>query len=416
MIKTLKQKLEYEIIVFLLYIIGITITASMKVILPLYICFSLLPFLSGIGKIKKEWIIFVLIYLIYMIYGIAYQDARGSYTTFFGKFYQFIVFFIVYSIIEKEERKTMYSCYKIMLVSMLIEGLIAAYLLKNGSYEDRLTSGRQPVGGNIFIALLPVFISEYFSSRTHHKAYMVLLSLFSGAIIVLSGTRGYMLLFFLSMSPIYFDFFFLKNKNSYHGNSRLLLNIFLLTVFVFLLYIVLETDILHDYIRLESGVGGRGTETDITLDYFNNAPLTNKLFGLGFGVDLAKNYHFLHSVDIITDSEWGLYNYSERFGAPFHNLFNNIIITQGFLGIICFIMLFFSTLKAIVTISIDSKYEKLSYILFWIGFIIMNVFRWSCDCGITEMLILGIIVGQKKAQSNNKYAQASDTTALNIPI
>ena len=103
---------------------------------------------------------------------------------------------------------------------------------------------------------------------------------------------------------------------------------------------------------------------------------------------------------------WDSSKYMYDSGVLFHNLYANIIITLGIFGIIA-ITIISIYIFIIVKQSCYNK-NSLRYVLslYLIGFLMMNYYRWSADCGIGEMIILALVlkkINQDKGKKEEEY-------------
>lgn len=384
----------YQFCVLVLYLIAITITTSMKIILPIYIVLSLLPYLSNTKKIEQSTFIIISINLVYLLYGILFQDKTEAVTTFLSKTYQFIAFMLFFAYAKKKQPIIDFDGKKIMLLCIIVESLLGMYLITHAVFVARITAGRQPVGGNISIVVLPIIIYAYFKEKKT-RGIIIAYSFVSAIWILLSGTRGYLLLFIMVMLPIYWDYFFSLNKSSRKRILPAFILLFVLFGYVFFLLTTHSDSIqwFTDFLRLDTGIGSRGSENHIALDFFVNTSIKYKLFGTGFGGTPSEVVGYLDAVAANTATSWSYTNYATRVGTAFHNLFSNILLIQGVLGCIMVISIFIWGYKRIHILIELNKTERFCLYMFWIGFFIMNYFRWSCDCGISEMIIFGLVLG-----------------------
>lgn len=391
--------IEYQLLMLCMYLAMVCYTSSMRVTLPLYIVLSFLPFTRSFEKMEIIPLIVMFISVAYLCYGLIYQDKTETLVSFLSKTYQFIAFMLFLSYVDRTDICKIKKEKRIMIICIIVETAFGLYLLKNGTLVDssgmtRLTSGRQPVSGNFTIVLLPIIIYLYFRNKERRRS-IVLLSLIPALWVFLSGTRGYMLLFCLALIPMYWDYFFsMKGKNKI--NSLIVLFILAVLFLAFVFLICSDNGIIDQFsklLRLDSGTGSRDSENKIALDFFNNTSWDYKLFGIGFGGKPADAQGFISAVSDNTTSVWSYSNYVDRVGVSFHNMFSNYLLLQGLVGCFEILLIFIWGLKKIKRVFVVSSNEKKCVVLYWIGFFIMNCFRWSCDCGIAEMIVFAIVLG-----------------------
>ena len=201
-----KRQVYQQIVFLLIYIIGITALAEMDVVLPIYFLISLFPFLIRMERMSFFSIIVYIYFGCYLLFGLLFQDTLATCITFIGKYWQFIIFFIV--IDAKIDPKAKASVGQLQ-IALIVESLIGVYLLlTNSEVEENIT-------GNIAVAILPICIYLYFKNKgvPRIETRIIILEALFGMWVILSGTRGYTLLFFLVMIPIFYDYF-IRNRRS----------------------------------------------------------------------------------------------------------------------------------------------------------------------------------------------------------
>ena len=386
----------YQLLVLTVYLISITATKSMDITLPIYIIFSVFPYIGG----KRQFDFFSLFYLIilgvYLIYGIIVQDFRASIVTCAGKFFQFITLIIFYK--NNKTSKLIGETKKIVFFAVIVETIIGFFLLFNGTLISetglmRITAGAQPVGGNIAVAIIPIIIYGYFHEN-ESKEIIVRLSYILLVWTILSGTRGYMLVFGAAILPIYIDYWFRYKKNKL---KRVLVIIIIITILIIFISLKMEyvTDLFFRLTRINISTGIRDYENAVVKRFFVNTSWPYKLLGIGFGNKLHDVPGYNEAVEYYLSSFVGERSqYANAVGAPFHNLFSDIILTQGLLGLVLIMGVFVWGCSKIKKCNIISKSERTCYLLFYAGFFIMNYFRWSCDCGITEMIFFALVINR----------------------
>ena len=399
-----KHLIEYQLVILVIYLVAMCFTSSMKIILPIYIVFSSLPFCSGVKKLERIPFIVFSISAVYVIFGLLFQDKTETLVSFLSKTYQFIIFMMVLSYMKRHEVEAYNNGKKLMWFALAVESILGAYLLTQSTLIGdngltRITAGRQPVGGNFAVVIVPILVYSYFRYN-HMRGKLVAISLATGLWVFLSGTRGYMLLYFLSLFPMYIDYFFsMEKKHRYKTCLSILLAIGIV------LFVVVNTNIwdtLSVMLRLESGTGIRGSENKIAIEFFNNTTIRYKVFGIGYGGRPADAPGYLSAVSNNVSGAWSYSNYADRIGVSFHNLYSNFVLLQGIIGILEVVIIFIWGLGKIKSIESETLNERRCIYLYWIGFFIMNCFRWSCDCGIAEMIVLALVIGMMNSKQNRE--------------
>lgn len=405
-----KHIFDYQVFILIMYLVAITTTESMKITLPIYIVFSTLPYLAGFYEVEKPVFIILSIAIVYIFVGVLFQDKVETLTSFFSKTYQFIAFMLFLGGVEKYSGEILLNSTKLMKICIIAETVLGAYIISHATFVSntgvaRITAGRQPVGGNLSIVMIPIVFFTYFRNEKQ-KGKILALSIFSVIWIILSGTRGYLLLYAISMAPVFLDYFF---SLSYKSRNRVIMGTIFLLSCIVLGVILLQNNSnwgqkIIRILRLEAGTGSRKSENRIALQFFFNTSIRYKLFGVGYGGIPADAPYYLEAVSSNVSTSWSYSNYARRVGVSFHNLFSNFLLLQGLVGIIEIVLIFLWGLSKIRSTKTTCQNERRCIYLYWIGFFIMNCFRWSCDCGISEMIVFAIVLGLLRRQ------QALDST------
>lgn len=384
--------IPYQLVVLIIFLVGITITETMTVTLSVYIVLCMFPFLSKFNILKDSFsFIFIITSLFYLTYGVLCQNTVEAVSAFCGRLLQFIALLVFFRVAVKDIE---IDIRLILKCAIVFESLLGIYMFSQGIAADttnavyRLVAGHQPVGGNFSVVILPLIILGYFHDRAQQK-FIVLSSFALLFWITLSGTRGYILIWLLSMLPIYLDYF----KSTQIYKKTIVISLFLI---VAIGYVGISDgsmlDFVYKLLRLGGGTGIRDSENSVALDTFSNTTCLNQLFGMGLGGTAADVLGYADAVDKYMKTTWSHDLYMSRVGASFHNLYSNILLLQGFVGCILIFGMFLWGWMKIAQSYVSCRKERLCLFMFWVGFFLMNYFRWSCDCGISEMAMLGIVL------------------------
>ena len=124
---------------------------------------------------------------------------------------------------------------------------------------------------------------------------------------------------------------------------------------------------------------------------FLNAPWNVKIFGIGLG-GTAGTYNAFSSA-ILKQVSRGMWNKNSYFygsGAPFHNLFANLLLNLGVIGVIVVIIAEVYIWNIIFRVCKKNSKIKWIFHLYQISFLLMNYFRWSASCGIAETIAFSL--------------------------
>lgn len=394
-----KKPITQQLTFLYIYLTGLTITSHMTVLLPIYFLFSFFPFIKGISKISKT-IFFLFFYVsIYLIIGLFVQDFFATATAFIAKLWQLLIFFFI---LDSSQYINNDISIKQLIIAILVESALGIYLMLNSTNVDfngmvRLVSGAQPITGNIAIVILPLFVYLFFKYNQSRQKKMMLFFIYVLFFIwsILSGTRGYTLLYTLVLAGLLYDYFPKRyNTQIIVGRTSM---IFFITLIVGVMgLIIFDPLILEKFariLRIESSVGIRTFENAAEIEFFINGPLYTELFGIGLG-GIAGDYPEFSQAILRQGSlgMWNLEHYLMDAGALYHNLYANILLNLGIIGIIFAIIANVEIWNRISNICKNLKLLKRTFHFYQIGFIWMNYYRWSGDCGISEMIILAMVL------------------------
>ena len=403
-----KNILLQQLCFFFIYIVNVTVLKGLDIALPIYFLFSLLPFFSSIKKINR-WGLFLMLYLgVYLVIGVLIQNPEETIVMFVSRCWQFPFFFIVFYSDKRINNKINYAT--LFRIAFTLETALAIYLYltKRGLYEVvRLTAGAQPITGNISIIMLPIICYCFYKYKTvRSQNRTVIEALLFATFVCISGTRGYELVFFLTIIWIVWDYT-LTISDKRHSMIRFLLLVTTTLGLTALLFIV--PDYLQHALTIlrlnKHSIGIRTFENNACIDFILNAPIVVKIFGVGMGGQLGSYQAFINAIDKqFTLGMWNQADYLNNSGALFHNLYANILCNLGIIGIAVILVSAINIWK-IINSSVNDKKMRISFKIFFIGFLIMNDFRWSADCGIAIICVFALMV---KGTAKDDSAYSSD--------
>ena len=396
LLKFRKCQLLQQLVFLYIFIVGVTFLGKLDVLLPIYFFVSTCPFITKVRKISKITLFICAWFGIYLVFGLIFQDPVATITSFVAKYWQIIIFFIV---IDTPLKSKTIVTYKQLQVSLLIETVLAIYLLlTNSKVEEnglvRLVSNAQPITGNIAITVLPISVYLYFKYKNDSKieTKIIFTEMIFFVWIVLSGTRGYTLMFAGTMFIVFYDYWICNQKNKPKAYNRFAI-IFLMG-FAALVFIVVTPEILNRIIsilRLEDSTGIRSYENAAEWEFFLNAPWNVMIFGIGLG-GTAGTYNAFSSAILkqVSRGMWNKNRYLYGSGALFHNLFANLLLNLGVIGVIVVIIAEVYIWNIIFRVCKKNSKIKWIFHLYQISFLLMNYFRWSASCGIAETIAFSL--------------------------
>lgn len=397
---TIREKQIYQQIVFLLiYIIGMTFIGEMDILLSIYFLVSFFSIVINMNKISYISIVIYAFFGCYLIFGLLFQNTIATCVSFIAKYWQFIVFFIVMD--SKVNLKTDVKIRQLQ-IALLVETLLGVYLLlTNSEVGDngmvRLVSNSQPITGNIAVAVLPVSVYLYFKNKGNHRIETRIIFIELGFLfwIIMSGTRGYTLLYAITMLFVFYDYVFNNRKSGKNAiQNRFAIIAFVCWLLLLLVIIVPGfADRISAILRVEDSTGIRSYENAAEWNFFWSAPWEVKLFGVGLGGTPGRYQAYVDAIMMqVAKGMWDQNSYLYEAGAPFHNFFANLTLNFGLIGIVIIGLVNFNIWNTTTRICCNNKLIKLTFHLYQLGFLLMNYFRWSTDCGISEIIIFTLVL------------------------
>ena len=397
---TIREKQIYQQIVFLLiYIIGMTFIGEMDVLLSIYFLVSFFSIVINMNKISYVSIVIYAFFGCYLIFGLLFQNTIATCVSFIAKYWQFIVFFIV--IDSKVNLKADVKIRQLQ-IALLVETLLGVYLLlTNSEVGDngmiRLVSNSQPITGNIAVAVLPVSVYLYLKNKGNHRTETQIIFIELGFLfwIIMSGTRGYTLLYAITMLFVFYDYVFNNRKSGKNAIQNRFAIIEFVCWLLLLLVIIVPgfADRISAILRVEDSTGIRSYENAAEWNFFWSAPWEVKLFGVGLGGTPGRYQAYVDAIMTqVAKGMWDQNSYLYEAGAPFHNFFANLTLNFGLIGIVIIGLVNFNIWNTTTRICCNNKLIKLTFHLYQLGFLLMNYFRWSTDCGISEIIIFTLVL------------------------
>lgn len=399
-----------QFIFSIICLVSITAVGELDIVLPIYFVFSFLPFIKYLRRMSSFTFALLICTSVYLLYGMAFQNLSRAIATFIAKIWQFNIFFLVYdSKVDIEDNKWDW----LLWLSLITESVLGVYLLRTQTRIDSLTglvrlgNNGQPITGNISTIAIILLVYLYTLNKGDKKRTTRMLWVSMGYLIwiVLSGTRGYMLEYVATMFFVFFDYFTNNEVGGVTQRKRILTMMFLgISAFIVAIVVPGVIDRIFTLFRVKASVGIRTYENAAAKEFFLNAPIYVEIFGIGIG-GTASSYSAMAEAlgRQFSLGMWSRNYYLTNSGALFHNLYANILMNMGIVGIVGIIAVFFQMWKRVTRSCKASTLECKCYHLFLISFFLMNYYRWSAVCGITEMIVLALML--RKMETNTKFVQ-----------
>ena len=365
LIKRRDDFIRYTADITMLYFLSYLCAGSFDLSLSLYAVFLI----AGIGKLQKislGGIITGILICLYAGVGIMYQDAYMTLATVVTR-YTYIIIYICMIFSEKIKRTKKVSAddYRYMVRSgLLTEMLIVIVVWMKDGIGARVVTNHQPIGGGIVLGISLV-VGICYRQHLFRAGEMLLYDGISMILIILSGTRGYMIIFAMIMAVTMIVYFM---DIPDHGKTFELI------------------------LRLDESLGYRENENLYVKELMKRIPWYRKWFGWGFGRSAAGTKEALTAAGL---ASW---NRRYMFGkllqrTIFHNYWYTILFKQGISGLIVMILFYARMVKRICQ-DIKDRWIRYFLLMMAVGTVILLTFRITATCSILEMLLVAYFIRQ----------------------
>ena len=382
------------------YLIFLTAFKEMDIPMSLLVMLCFLTLMPKKRYVSKVQFIYFVYIIIYVVIGILFQEKMTTVIIAITR-YSFLLLALLQS--EKElPQKISWDDFliKTLKIGTIVEIILAAYLLLNGDLQDRLTINHQAISGSLSVGLIVLNLTLYFAyKRTWYIKHGMIYLLLNFGVILLSGTRGYIVMAVLPLIPFLYDYIIISNEG---GRGRRIL-IFLLLCILMLAGVLFYSQIMSriaTVLRVQDSLGYRENENKFIRDLFVVEPIVNKLFGFGLG-GRANHLPYTHSIAVQASGTryWMVSKLLTE--TTCHNYIYMILFKQGLLGLGLFIIVICAIKNRIKAAVYDNRFFYYTLLLSLIGIIVSLMFRISGTCGIFETLCT--VWGSKIMLYRNNY-------------
>lgn len=358
-----------------------------------FVCYLVVNFtliLINIGKnirFSRLSVIFLMyILLITFISIFLYNNNTIRALSVFLMCFVYPVFFIllINNIRKIEVNYNKFSLSVFLIV--IFEFTLSIYLFITNDF--RAVFNHHPIGGGISVAILPfiVFLIDQSSKNIKIKLFVFLSLILSFFSVLMSGTRGYMLIYGLVIIGVILKVFLYELR-------FIRLAIFLITSSALLVVVWLNQNIVIDFFlettRINQSLGRRDLENSYVLQLFKHSNLLNQLFGYGLGarpMDVFPVYNFSYD-GVPSDYAYAVTNR----GIVFHNVWITGLYTLGIVGTLVYFVFFAGLFNKIRLFEMQSS-SKLILSLFVVGIAVCFLFRETLFRGVFEMTSLALVL------------------------
>lgn len=369
---------------------------------PMYVIITGIIFLLHYKEINFGNSKFNIIYIAYMIVML--------FISFFYNYYNFkdilAVFFInllfpfIYLYLDNTNKE--YKINKNQLIYLLfftsIFELLVSVILSILSTTHQAIINHQPIGGGLAVGLLPLLI-YLLSHKECNKPILILTSIIFSISVILSGLRGYLL--------IYFGTFLVYIIINFKSIIQILYRKVYLTIFLILsLTLVISIfgssilDIANSQLRINESLGRRNFENQYVVKLIASRGIIDNLFGQGIGMKMSEiqsvynfNFYVNNNPKYFNDYEYR----SEALdnSISFHNVWATIVVQIGFIGLFLYVYLFIYLIKNIFHCHNYCQKEKIVLVAYILLLALALFFRETLFCCVLEMISLYFAINIK---------------------
>lgn len=421
----------YQFVLLASFVVALTISGELLDTFPLYALASIVPLVFVKKRYSPLAILYILAMAIYCLAGVLFQHPYAAVTVFLSRSLQFIAFFIVLENVKARKPPT--HAIRIVAAAVVVESVVGVYLRLTGEADlyghIRLVSNAQPITGNIAVFVMPLVGWLYYRGGLSSGARLGLLSLSTVLLfwVILSGTRGYILLFGGCYAILVVDALLDKSGGKNWGKAGLFVLFAMLATVVFLCGVYQERAVLavEEILGTNVSLGVRGQENQVEALFFAGAPLVTKILGIGTGGAWADYPSYVAAVqEVFGDEPWALSSYGGKVGTAFHNYYADTLGLEGVLGIALLVGVVVSMLHVVWSTTQAGEGGRRRRLCIFLTayvalFFLMLYYRWSADCGVGELIMLAYVFNlcRLEGESNGLHdcLRPSGATAHIVP-
>ena len=380
------NRLRYFTVITVAYFISFYFSGSFDIALTLYCILIII----GVGRsfsVRLTDFLFALWLLIYFIIGIVFQDSFSTISSFVTRYgFLFICLYINFVKTESFEWIATESDFRFAVrIGLLTEFLIILLVWSSEGIGTRVVTNNQPIGAGMAIALITI-IGWCYLKKQFTANETILYSILCTLIVLLSGTRGYMVIVSLGMFAILCMYLLDIPGNGEKMCLRIGLFLILISILLVWILIIDHGESVVRLLRLDASLGYRENENIYVKGIMKIAPWYNQLFGFGMAGTANHIEGFLSIVQQASQNrDWMFRKLLNK--TIYHNYWYTILFQQGIIGLIIVFMFFINLMKRIITLKTDSWFKFLLFMLI-LGNMISQAYRITATCAVFELLII----------------------------
>lgn len=311
-----------------------------------------------------------------------------------------LLFPFLYLYLDSENKPIKsHSKLQYLLLFASIFDLIVSTILFNLNTAHQAIINSQPIGGALAVALLPLLLF-LFSDKKSNKPILLFTAVFFALSVLLSGIRGYIIIYFVTML-VYFIMNFKDILRVLFKKAYLSAILVFSAILIFVMLGSNLVNIVNNQLRLNDSLGRRNLENQYVVKLIESSSISQNLFGHGIGMKMSNikspyDFNFYENND---PNYFQDYEYSEAVidnCISFHNSWATIIIDIGLIGILFYVGFFVMLLSGILHYSYFQKKERIVFITYVATIIIVLFFRETLFCSTLEMMSLYFAMNLKK--------------------
>lgn len=383
-----ENKLRYLASVTSVYFFSYLMAGSYDVALPIYYI-AVFFGVRSVRSVRYFDLLYAVYIILYAVAGVFFQEMILTIATATTR-YGYILLLLWYLSSEDHDYKaTEKDCRFVVQSGILTELLLIAVIWLRDGWGVRIITNNQPIGGGIMIALTAV-IGYCYLNKKFSAAETVSYCIMSLIIIILSGTRGYMVIWALPMAVVALMYLLDIPGEGSMAPFRIA-GAFFFVAFVAVAVAVLDKGgSLSELLRIQEGLGYRENENVFVQEIMKTAPWYNRIFGFGFGGNAGGVKGFYEA---LKTASWNrsIMFYKLQSSTIFHNYWYTILFKQGFLGLIGVVVFYLSVFKRIICMNACGWIRLLLFMVL-AGTVISLTFRITATCSAYELLLVGYFI------------------------
>lgn len=383
-----KNTLKYLASVTSVYFFAYLMAGSYDLALPIYYI-AVLGGIRSVSSVRLLDLLYVAYVGVYTVVGLLFQELVLTIATVTTR-YGYILLLLWYLSSENHSYEASVKDYRFVVrLGILTELFLIVIIWMREGWGVRIITNNQPIGGGIMIALT-VIIGYCYLNKKFSAAETASYCIVSLLIVILSGTRGYMVIWALPMVVIAVMYFLDIPGDGSRAPFRIAGALFFLAFTIVAIAVLNKTGTLSELLRMQEGLGYRENENIFVQEIMNAAPWYYKLFGFGFGGKANGIQGFYEALKTASWNRSFMF-YRLQNNTIFHNYWYTILFKQGFCGLLGIFIFYVTIFKRVICMKTGGWIRLLLFMVL-AGTVISLTFRITATCSAYELLITGYFI------------------------